>query len=224
LVKIAGVGLCHTDIVFSGRTDGYPFPAVFGHEGSGVVLAVGEAVTKVAPGDAVAISFRSCGHCDRCDSHDPAYCRTMPMLNYTGAREDGSTSLSGPSGAVASNFFGQSSFASHALTYEENVVKVDDDLPLELLGPLGCGIQTGAGGVMRSLNAKKGSSILIMGGGPVGLAAVMGARIQACGTIILLEPQANRRDLAKEFGATHVIDPNETPDLVDAVRSIGRSA
>ena len=220
LVKIAGVGLCHTDIVFSGRADGYPFPAVFGHEGSGVVLAVGEAVTKVVPGDAVAISFRSCGDCDRCDSHDPAYCRTMPMLNYTGAREDGSTSLSGPSGAVASNFFGQSSFASHALTYEENVVKVDDDLPLELLGPLGCGIQTGAGGVMRSLAAKKGSSILIMGGGPVGLAAVMGAKIQACGTIILLEPQANRRELAKEFGATHVIDPNETPDLVDAVRNI----
>jgi len=220
LVKIAGVGLCHTDIVFSGRTDGYPFPAVFGHEGSGFVLAVGDAVTKVAPGDAVAISFRSCGHCDRCDTQDPAYCRTMPMLNYTGAREDGSTSLSGPLGAVASNFFGQSSFASHALTYEENVVKVDDDLPLELLGPLGCGIQTGAGGVMRSLAAKKGSSILIMGGGPVGLAAVMGAKIQECGTIILLEPQANRRELAKEFGATHVINPNETPSLVDAVRSI----
>ena len=86
LVKILGVGLCHTDIVFAGRTDGYPFPAVFGHEGAGIVEAVGESVTKVAVGDAVAISFRSCGACDRCGTQDPAYCRTMPMLNYIGSR------------------------------------------------------------------------------------------------------------------------------------------
>ena len=220
LVRILGVGLCHTDIVFAGRTDGYPFPAVFGHEGSGIVEAVGDAVTKVAVGDAVAISFRSCGACDRCGTHDPAYCRTMPMLNYIGSREDGSSALSQDAGTVASNFFGQSSFASLALTYEANVVRVDPSLPVELLGPLGCGIQTGAGGVMRSLAAKPGSSILIMGGGPVGLAAVMGAKIQRCGTIILLEPRAERRALALEFGATHVLDPAETPELIQAVRDL----
>jgi aryl-alcohol dehydrogenase len=221
LVRIAGVGLCHTDLVFASGGAGYPLPAVFGHEGSGVVEQVGAKVTKVAPGDAVAITFRSCGACDRCASGDAAYCRTMPMLNYTGARSDGSSALRDGAGAsVASNFFGQSSFATCAITYERNVVKVDRDLPLELLGPLGCGIQTGAGGVMRSLAARPGSTILIIGGGSVGLAAVMGAKIQRCATVILLEPMASRRDLALQLGATHALDPRAIGDLAAAVREI----
>ncbi|MCB1645749.1 MAG: NAD(P)-dependent alcohol dehydrogenase [Pseudomonadales bacterium] len=220
LVRVVGVGLCHTDIVFASGAIDFPFPAVFGHEGSGIVEAVGSAVTSVAPGDRVAMTFRSCGVCDRCQSGDAAYCRTMPMLNYTGARTDGSTSISNTEGPMGSNFFGQSSFACHALTYERNVIKVDEDLPLEIMGPLGCGIQTGAGGVMRSLQARAGSSIMIMGGGPVGLSAVMGAVIQGCTTIILLEPQAGRRQLAQELGATHVLDPAAVEDLNVAVRGI----
>ncbi|MEM7015721.1 MAG: NAD(P)-dependent alcohol dehydrogenase [Pseudomonadota bacterium] len=221
LVRIAGVGLCHTDIVFAaGSLPDYPFPAVFGHEGSGIVEQVGANVTKVAPGDRVSITFRSCGTCDRCDSGDAPYCRTMPFLNYIGSRMDGSSALQGENGSIGSNFFGQSSFASHALTYERNVVKVEEGLPLDIMGPLGCGIQTGAGGVMRSLAAEAGSSILITGGGPVGLAAVMGAKIQQCSTVILSEPQAARRDLALELGATHVLDPTAMPDLAAAVREI----
>ena len=220
LVRIAGVGLCHTDIVFQSGAAPYPMPAVFGHEGSGIVERVGASVAKVAPGDRVLITFRSCGTCDRCDTGDAAYCRTMPLLNFIGRREDGTTSLSNDDGDVSSNFFGQSSFASHAVTYERNVVKVADDVPLELLGPLGCGIQTGVGSVLRSLEVRKGSSILITGGGSVGLSAVMGAKIAECQTIILLEPQQARRDLATEFGATHCLDPHQTPDLGAAVRAI----
>lgn len=220
LVRVVGVGLCHTDLVFAEREDAYPFPAVFGHEGSGIVETVGKHVTKVKSGDRVTMTFRACGDCDRCANGDAAYCRTMPMLNYIGSRADGSKALSNAEGAVSSNFFGQSSFATHALTYEENVVIVDEDIPLEIAGPLGCGIQTGAGGVMRSLAAKPGSSILIIGGGPVGLSAVMGAKIQQCETIILLEPQVSRRELALEFGATHVLDPAEAGDLVTAIRAI----
>jgi aryl-alcohol dehydrogenase len=221
LVRIAGVGLCHTDLVFRHAGEAvFPQPAVFGHEGSGVVERVGAKVTKVAPGDHVAISFRSCGHCDRCADGDAPYCRTMPLLNYTGVRTDGSKALHAPDGDVASNFFGQSSFATHALTYERNVVKVDKDVPLELIGPLGCGVQTGAGGVMNSLAARKGSSILITGGGSVGLSAVMGAKIQGCAKIIVLEPMASRRELALSLGATHVIDPAQAPVLAEAVRAI----
>lgn len=219
LVRIHGVGLCHTDIAFKSFPT-YPFPAVLGHEGAGVVVSTGAEVTKVKPGDRVALSFRSCGACDRCQSGDPAYCRTMPMLNYIGARTDGSAALSDGDGPIASNFFGQSSFASHALTYERNVVLVPDDVPLELMGPLGCGIQTGAGAVMRSLACKSGSSLLITGGGSVGLSAVMGAGIQGCATIILVEPHAARRALALELGATHVIDPAVAADLAAAVREI----
>ncbi|MBO6633548.1 NAD(P)-dependent alcohol dehydrogenase [Parvibaculum sp.] len=219
LVRVVGVGLCHTDLVFKMSQTIVP-PAVFGHEGSGIVDRVGSAVTKVAPGDRVAITFRSCGECARCRKGDPAYCHTMPMLNYAGMRPDGSKALHGPGEDIASNFFGQSSFATHCLTYERNVVKVPEGFPLELAGPLGCGIQTGAGGVMRSLACEVGSSILILGGGAVGLSAVMGAAVQGCETIIVLEPHAERRRLARELGATHVLDPAEAKDLAAAVRAI----
>jgi len=219
LVRVVGVGVCHTDLVFKEGGVIAP-PVVLGHEGSGIVEKVGAKVTKVAPGDRVAMTFRSCGTCARCDRGDAAYCQTMPLLNYIGMRPDGTKTLKCEGEAVGSNFFGQSSFASHALTYERNVVKVPDDLPLELFGPLGCGIQTGAGGVMRSLACEAGSTLLITGGGPVGLSAVMGAKIRGCATVILVEPHAARRALALEFGATHVIDPAVDKDLAAAVRAI----
>jgi aryl-alcohol dehydrogenase len=219
LVRIVGVGVCHTDIVFK-EGEAIAPPAVLGHEGSGIVEKVGAEVSGFAPGDRVAITFRSCGVCDHCRRGDAAYCLTMPLLNYTGMRTDGSKTLRDGETPVAGSFFGQSSFAAHALTYPRNLVKVPDDLPLELMGPLGCGVQTGAGGIMRSLACEAGSSVLITGGGPVGLSAVMGAKIQGCGVIVLVEPHAARRALATEFGATHVIDPSETPDLAAAVRAI----
>lgn len=219
LVRIAGVGVCHTDLVFKDAGI-IAAPAVLGHEGSGVVERVGANVKKVKPGDRVAITFRSCGACPRCDTGDAAYCHTMPMLNYAGLRPDGSKAIHDGGRDVGSNFFGQSSFASHALTYERNVVKVPDDLPLELVGPLGCGIQTGAGSIMRSLACRAKSSLLITGGGPVGLSAVMGAKIRRCGTIIVVEPHEPRRKLALEFGATHTIDPKASADLAAAVRAI----
>lgn len=222
LVEIEGVGLCHTDLVVrSGEASfPFPFPAVFGHEGSGIVQAVGKDVTKVKPGDHIVMTFRSCETCDRCHSHDPSYCRTMPQLNFSGCRDDGSTPLSNRAGALGANFFGQSSFASYAVAYESNVVKVDPALPIELLGPLGCGIQTGAGASMRSLKLPAGSSVLIAGGGSVGLSAVMGAAIRKCATIILLEPIAERRELALEIGATHVLDPLAAEGLTEELQTI----
>ncbi|MEQ9198043.1 MAG: zinc-binding dehydrogenase, partial [Parvibaculum sp.] len=141
-------------------------------------------------------------------------------LNYAGMRSDGTKALHGAGEDIASNFFGQSSFATHCLTYERNVVKVPEGFPLELAGPLGCGIQTGAGGIMRSLACEAGSSLLILGGGAVGLSAVMGAAVRGCETIIVLEPHAERRKLALELGATHVLDPAEAKDLAAAVRAI----
>ena len=220
LVRIRAVGVCHTDLVARDGAMPFSMPAVLGHEGAGVVEAVGSAVTKVARGDRVALTFRSCGQCDRCRSGDPAYCYTMPMLNYIGMRPDGSKAIRQGETAVSSNFFGQSSFATHALAYERNVLKLPADIPFELAAPLGCGVQTGAGGVMLALASPAGSSLLVTGGGAVGLSAVMGAAIQGCGTIIVVEPHAARRALARELGATHVIDPAADPDLTAAVRAI----
>jgi aryl-alcohol dehydrogenase len=220
LVRIAAVGVCHTDLVAREGVMPFSMPAVLGHEGAGTVVEVGSAVTKVSPGDRVALTFRSCGACERCLSGDPAYCYAMPALNYIGMRPDGSKAMRQGDVAVSSNFFGQSSFATFALAYERNVLKLPDDIPFEIAAPLGCGVQTGVGGVMLALACPKGSSLLITGGGAVGLSAVMGAAIQDCGTIIVVEPHASRRALAQRLGATHVIDPAQSPDVAAAVRAI----
>lgn len=220
LVEIAGVGLCHSDLSVRDGAIPLPLPAVLGHEGSGTVRAVGSAVKKVGVGDRVILSFRSCGHCHTCEHDEPAYCTSFMPLNFGGARPDGSQAIQRDGQGLTSNFFGQSSFATFALTYEANVVKVDDAAPLELLGPLGCGIQTGAGAIMRSFACPPKSSVLILGGGTVGLSAVMGAVVQGCSTIIVSEPHPARRELALSLGATHVIDPKQDGALDAAVLAI----
>ncbi|MFW2851805.1 NAD(P)-dependent alcohol dehydrogenase [Sphingomonas sp. TX0543] len=219
LVKIAGVGLCHTDLVFRDQVP-YAFPAIFGHEGAGTVEQIGEGVEGLAPGDTVIVGFSSCGICPRCEENLPSYCRSFVPLNYAGMRlEDGSTAYASGGDRVSSHFFGQSSFATRAITRARNVVKVESDAPLAILGTLACGFQTGAGAIMRTFNCPAGSSLVVFGGGPVGLAAVMAAKIRGCAPIVLVEPVAARRELARELGATHVIDPG-AGDLVAAIRAI----
>lgn len=219
LVRIAGVGLCHTDLVFGARLQIMKPPAVLGHEGSGIVEQVGEGVTKVAPGDHVVLTFNSCGACPRCIVGEPAYCFSFPKLNYAGARTDGTSAITIGDETASSNFFGQSSFASFAIAHERNVIPIDRDVPIELMGPLGCGVQTGAGAIMNALACEEGSSLLVLGGGAVGLSAVLGAVVRGCTTIIVVEPQPARRAMALDLGATHVIDPTAT-DIAAAVRAI----
>lgn len=218
LVRIAAVGLCHTDLVARDQILPVPLPAVFGHEGAGVVVRVGANISKVTEGDHVILTFRSCGVCTRCAAGEPTYCEQAAALNYTGCRTDGSKAIHRHEVAVSSNFFGQSSFATYALAYETNVVKIVPQVPLELVGPLGCGVQTGAGAVLRALVCPKGSSIVILGGGSVGLSAVLGAVLAECATIIVSDPKPERRALAIELGATHVIDP-----AVEKVNKVVRS-
>jgi len=159
LVRIAGVGLCHTDLVTQQGYFPMKLPAVFGHEGAGIVEQVGKEVRKVQPGDRVAMTFMSCGHCPSCEVHAPAYCHSFSSRNYgNGTRGDGSATLRNTHGGVSGGFFGQSSFASHALVSERNLVKVPQGVPLELAGALDCGVQTGAGAVMLSMACRKGST------------------------------------------------------------------
>ena len=222
-VRIAGVGLCHTDLVFRDQVETFAKPAILGHEGAGVIEAVGEGVDGLAVGDRVMLGFSSCGGCPRCDEHLPSYCNMFVPLNYAGMRlEDGSTAYAQGEERMSSHFFGQSSFASLAITRARNVVKVPEGVavPLEYLGTLGCGFQTGAGAVLRSMDCKPGSSLIVFGGGPVGLSAVMAGVIRQCSTVILVEPVEARRQIALEFGATHVIDPKAVDDLGAAIRAI----
>ena len=218
LVAIKAVGICHTDLVVASGAMGLQFPAILGHEGAGIVEAVGEGVTSVKPGDKVLLTFNSCGACKPCGHHEPAYCTNFVPLNMIAARSDGSTRVTREGQPVSDNFFGQSSFASLAIANERNVLKVDDDADLSVLAPLGCGIQTGAGGVMRSLGAKPGEVLVVLGAGAVGLSALLGGKIAGCATIIVVEPQEGRRALAMQLGATHVLDGQG--DVASAVREI----
>ncbi len=207
LVRIVGVGVCHTDLVCRDALYPVRFPAVFGHEGAGVVERVGSRVTKVQPGDHVVLTFRSCGQCPACRRGDPTHCANIFACNFGGTRGDGSCTIHHHDQPLFANFFNQSSFGTHALASEANTVKVRKDVPLELLGPLGCGIQTGAGAVINSLKPAAGSSIAVFGCGSVGLAAVMAARAVGCTTIIAVDLLSTRLDLARELGATDTLSP-----------------
>ncbi len=222
LVRIVGAGMCHTDLL--ARTPGAPFPLpiVLGHEGSGIVEQVGAGVTSVVPGDKVVLSYASCGKCNNCSTGFPQYCDLFYPLNFMGTRMDGSTPVTTPTGEnVSCCWFGQSSFANYAMATERNVVKVTaDDVKLELLGPLGCGFQTGAGAVMYSLAARPGTSLAVYGAGAVGLAAVMAAKISGCTTIIAVDLHDSRLQLAQELGATHTLNPKTTENIVGAVQQI----
>lgn len=206
LVEMRGVGICHTDMVMRDGHLPVPLPVVLGHEGSGVVQAVGSDVSDLMVGDHVVLSFMFCSDCPSCDEKAPAYCHSWVPLNFFGARTDGSTALTDAGGApVHSHVFGQSSFATHAVVNRRNAVKVSEDLPIELLGPLGCGIQTGAGAVLNACRVRAGSSVAVIGVGAVGLSAVMAAGIAGAGTIAAIDVNPARLDLAIELGATHVL-------------------
>ncbi|MDH7974574.1 NAD(P)-dependent alcohol dehydrogenase [Sphingomonas sp. AR_OL41] len=221
LVKIAGVGVCHTDMVMRDGLLPIPRPVVLGHEGAGRVLAVGSAIDDLAPGDHVALSFSSCGQCPSCDLREPAYCHSWVPLNFFGARADGSTAITAAGGEpVHSHVFGQSSFATHAVVHRRNAVKVDRDLPIELLGPLGCGIMTGAGAVLNALKVRPGSSIAVIGVGAVGLAAVMAARIAGASAIVAIDRHPSRIALARELGATHAVAADGR-DIAEIIASLG---
>ncbi len=209
LVRVVATGVCHTDLVVLAGHLPTPFPVVLGHEGAGVVERVGSGITKVKPGDHVVMTYNSCGVCPSCSDHASSYCHEFFPRNFFAVRPDGTSALGRDGDTVHGNFFGQSSFATHALCHETNVVKVSRDLPLELLGPLACGIQTGAGAVMNALKVSVGRSLVVFGTGSVGLSAVMAAKVVGATTIVAVDMNDDRLAMARELGATHSINPGQ---------------
>jgi len=220
-VRIVSVGVCHTDAIVRDGIYPTPLPAVLGHEGAGVVEEVGSAVRSVVVGDHVVLGAAYCGYCRRCRAGEPAYCENLFAEDFGGRRRDGSTALKSEGEVVSSHFFGQSSFATYADVVEESVIKVDKDVPLEHLGPLGCGLNTGAGTVLNELKPPAGSSIVVFGTGAVGCAAIMAAKIAGCTTIVAIDIVDSRLELAKELGATHVIN-SKTEDIGAVLADITR--
>ncbi|MGA1838267.1 NAD(P)-dependent alcohol dehydrogenase [Herbiconiux sp. 11R-BC] len=220
LVKIVATGLCHTDLAVVHGHIPAAFPIVLGHEGAGIVEQVGANVIGFEVGDHVAASFASCGHCANCLAGREAYCLNFLLLNIAGVREDGSTTLASPEGeTIHGSFFGQSSFATHAIVSARNAVKIPDAVPLELVGPLGCGIQTGAGTVLNSLNVPAGASVIVSGTGAVGLSAIMAAKVAGATTIIAIDVLDERLAFAKKLGATHAVN-GRTDDVVATIMEI----
>ncbi len=207
LVRIAACGVCHADALAIDGDMPFPPPGVLGHEGAGVVAALGAQVDSLAVGDHVVIGFPWCGRCRHCLAGQPRYCAEIGQLIARGSREDGSTALRARDGSpLHSHFFGQSSFATHAITRANQVTRVPSELPIEQLGPLGCGVSTGAGAVFNVLRPGVGSSLVVFGAGTVGLAAVMAARCSGATTIVAVDRYPARLELARELGATDVID------------------
>jgi aryl-alcohol dehydrogenase len=219
LVAVAAAGLCHSDLSVIDGTIPFPVPVVLGHEGAGVVEEVGSAVTRVSPGDRVALSYTSCGSCRTCATGRPYYCGEFFARNFGAARPDGSTALSREGKPVHSHFFGQSSFATGAIVPERSLVRLPDDVPFEVVAPFGCGVQTGAGAVLNVLRPQAGSAIAVFGAGGVGLSAIMAAAVVGCATIVAVDVNPSRLELALELGATHAVNAAED-DPVQTIREL----
>lgn len=212
LVRIHAVGVCHTDLTLAAQWPEQGLPVILGHEGAGVVEALGPDARGLAVGDRVSLTFDSCGACEFCAAGTPGYCEQSITRNYLGLPgiRSGETPVTG-------GFFGQSSFAGLALATDRNTIPIGD-LPFELAAPLGCSVQTGVGTVTRALRVRPGESVVVFGTGAVGLAAVMGAKLAGATTIVAVDPREDRRELALSLGATHAVEagPEAAQRVIEA--------
>ncbi len=219
-VRVAASGVCHSDLSIQDGTIPHPLPAVLGHEGAGVVVATGAAVTTVAVGDHVVLAWvapcRSCffclrGHPELCE-HGLDHAFAMPYATA-------------PDGTAFLAAFGTATFGEETIVPERACVKVDDEFPLELGALVGCGVVTGVGAVCNSARVEPGASVAVIGCGGVGLAAIQGARLAGAAPIIAIDRVAAKFELANRCGATDVVDASST-DAIDAVRDLteGRGA
>lgn len=217
LVRIVASGVCHTDLMIHARASAKK-PIVLGHEGAGIVEAVGDGVDGVAAGDHVVLAADSCGHCSMCLKAQTSYCYEGMTRNFGGARPGAESAAIYRKGKekIEGRFFGQSSFTRHAIVAARSVVKIPADIPLEVVAPMGCGVLTGAGSVLNALKVGHGQSIAVFGAGAVGLSAIMAARIAGASDIVAVDIQPARLKLALALGATDAIDARKH----DPVKSI----
>ncbi|MEN5017506.1 NAD(P)-dependent alcohol dehydrogenase [Erwinia sp. Eh17-17] len=218
-VRLVASGICHSDEAIRVGDEEYFFPAVLGHEGAGIVEEVGSAVNGVKAGDHVLMSYAYCGHCHPCRQGHPSHCQDWGMMNAGGFRADGSAIHLKPDGSKVSNMFFQSSFATYAHTAFNNLIVVDKSADLRLVAPLGCGLLTGSSTVFNGLKPQPGSTIAIFGTGAVGLAAMMAAKISGCRQIVAVDIHDSRLALARELGATDVIN-SAREDVAGTIASL----
>jgi Zn-dependent alcohol dehydrogenase len=206
-VRIRATGVCHSDLsTMSGVIPVMP-PAVVGHEGAGEIVEVGDHVTSVRPGDHVVINWTpDCGTCADCVRGEPYLCMTFLAESFGNPRFriGGDTPAFGMAGV--------GTWSEEIVVPQQAVIKVDDDVPFEYAALLGCGIPTGMGAVFNTAKVAPGSKVAVVGAGGVGLAAIQGARIAGASTILAIDPNEAKHPIAKQFGATHAVTPDDLED------------
>ena len=220
MVKITSCGICHTDRAMRDQLFPVPQPVVLGHEGAGIVEKVGKNVEDLTPGDPVIVTYSACGRCPACYAGEPGLCHNIYQYNFTGTRTDGSTALKKGEETIHSHFFGQSSFATHIITRPGNVLKLDSTKGMDFFGPLGCGIQTGAGAVINVCRPRPGDSLAAFGIGAVALSAIMAAHVCGLTTIIAVGRNEKKLELAREMGATHTVNSTKVDNVIQTIRDI----
>lgn len=215
LVRVAHCGVCHSDL--SAIDGGFPspMPVVLGHEAAGVVEAVGPGVVSVEPGDHVVLTpAPNCGHCYFCVRNQPTLCALYRDSLMTATRADGTTPLS-RGGEPVYRGLATGAFARHTVVSADAVVPVPHDVDLAVACVIGCAVQTGVGAVLNTAKVEVGATVLVLGAGGIGNAVLQGAAVAGASQIVVVEPDAQRRNAALTFGATHVLDPT-ADDVVGA--------
>jgi S-(hydroxymethyl)glutathione dehydrogenase / alcohol dehydrogenase len=211
-VRVAACAICHSDIAFIDGAWGGPLPAVYGHEAAGVVTGTGPGVAGLANGDHVVVTLiRSCGRCARCMRGQPSLCEGLPA-------PEASPVLAGAAGEAIHQGMGTGAFAGLVTVDASQVVAVPRTVPLDAACLLACGVLTGVGAVMNTAAVEPGSTVAVLGAGGVGLNCIQGSVLAGAGQVIAVDPVPAKREAARLFGATHVIDP--TRDTVAAVREL----
>ena len=224
LIEMRAAGICHSDWhLMTGDTQ-HALPCVCGHEGSGIVRAVGAGVTRVALGDHVALNWApSCGGCFYCLRGRPSLCGTYTAPIWAGTMMDGTTRLSA-AGAPVYHFSALACFADHAVVPQECCVRMPDEIPFPVSAVIGCAVTTGVGAVLNTARVEPGASVVVFGVGGVGLCTVMGALLAGASTVIAVDRADAKLELAREFGATHALLADE--HLIEGIRELtgGRGA
>jgi Zn-dependent alcohol dehydrogenase len=224
LVKVAAAGVCHSDWHLMTGATKHPLPVVPGHEGAGVVEAVGEGVAHLRPGDHVALNWApNCGRCFYCLRDRPSLCNTFVGPIWAGTMMDGTTRLS-KNGRPVYHFSALACFADYAVVPQECCVTIAKDIPLTVAALIGCAVTTGVGAVLNTAKVEPGSTVAVFGAGGVGLSIIMGAHLAGAARIIAVDTNEAKGDLAQEFGATDILMAQ--PDTNDSIRNLtaGRGA
>jgi S-(hydroxymethyl)glutathione dehydrogenase/alcohol dehydrogenase len=220
LVRIAAAGICHSDLhLAEGHLGKRRFPTVLGHEGAGVVEAVGAGVSGVAPGDRVSLCFLSaCGECRACRRGRPNLCEPGSRASVAGTRADGSARAHAADGAALQQFLGIGCFAERCVVPAAAAIRVPAELPLWQAALVGCALVTGFGAVRNAARVGEGESVCVVGCGGVGLQVVLASRLAGADPIVAVDLGAEKLELARERGATHAVTAGE--DAAKQVRQL----